>query len=99
VVVKNPQRLYPLDLDKGVRTLDKVKKDLVWWTSGEQSAQLLIDGESPWAQSANGRIYKPIKTAAKIDYTYDQCLYTSDCMIVPKGSLTKKRRWNSLRTW
>jgi len=59
-------------------------------TSGAQSAQLLIDGEVDLGSVWNGRIYKPIKDGAKIDYTYDQCLYTSDCMIVPKGSPHKK---------
>ena len=87
---QDPAKLYPLDLDKAFATLDKVKKDLVWWTSGAQSAQLLIDGEVDLGSVWNGRIYKPIKDGAKIDYTYDQCLYTSDCMIVPKGSPHKK---------
>ena len=87
---QDPAKLYPLDLDRAFATLEKVKKDLVWWTSGAQSAQLLIGGEVDLGTAWNGRLYKPKLDGAKIDYTYDGALYTSDAIVVPKGAKNRK---------
>lgn len=88
---QDPAKLYPLNLDLAFATLDKVKKNnLTWWTSGAQSAQLLVDGEIDLGTAWNGRVYKPKLDGAAIDYTYDQALYSSDAMVIPKGARNKK---------
>jgi len=39
-------KLYPLDIDRAFRSLDKIKKDVaVWWTGGAQTSQMLKTGE------------------------------------------------------
>jgi putative spermidine/putrescine transport system substrate-binding protein len=85
-----PDKLYPLDLDKAFAALTAIKPKLSWWTSGAQSAQLLIGGEVDLGTSWNGRLYKPKNEGAPVNYTYDQALYTCDAMIVPKGAKNKK---------
>jgi putative spermidine/putrescine transport system substrate-binding protein len=85
-----PEKLYPLDLDRAFATLEGIKSKLSWWNSGAQSAQLLIDGEVDLGTAWNGRLYKPKNDGAKIDYTYDQALFTSDAMVIPKGARNKK---------
>ena len=42
-----PQKdLYPLDVDRALKSLTKIKKSInVWWTSGAQNTQLLQNGE------------------------------------------------------
>src|SRR5262249_1097942 len=40
------EKLYPLDLDRAFRKLDEIKPHIkVWWREGNQSQQLLRDGE------------------------------------------------------
>ncbi|MCS0494033.1 ABC transporter substrate-binding protein [Ancylobacter sp. MQZ15Z-1] len=87
----SPDKLYPLDLDAVFSSLDKIKPNLTWWTSGAQSAQLLISNEVDVGTSWNGRLYKPKVDGAPIDYTFDQCIFTCDAFIVPKGVKDKKR--------
>lgn len=82
--------LYPLDLDRSFAALDKAKDDIVWWTSGAQSAQLLIDGEVDFGTAWNGRLFAPKRDGAQIDYTYDNALYTAEAIIIPKGAPNKK---------
>jgi putative spermidine/putrescine transport system substrate-binding protein len=83
-------RLYPIDLDLAFRSLDRVKSDLTWWTSGAQAAQLLIDGEVDVGTCWNGRLFKPKADGAAVDYSFDHALYVCDAMVVPKGAPNKR---------
>ena len=52
------EKLYPLDVDRAFKKLDQIKPHIaVWWTSGAQPAQLLVDGEVDLATGWNGRFY------------------------------------------
>ena len=82
-------KLYPLDLDAAFAKLDAVKGSLTWWDSGAQGAQLIIDGETDVGTVWNGRLYKPRKDGATVDYTFDHCLYVCDSIVVPKGARNK----------
>lgn len=84
------EKLYPIDLDLAFKTLDGIKSHLTWWSSGAQSAQLLIDGEVDMGTSWNGRLFKPKNEGAPVDYTFDGALYVCDAMVVPKGAKNKK---------
>ncbi len=40
-----PEKLYPLDLDRVFRSLDKIKPSIVkFWDTGAEPVQMLIDG-------------------------------------------------------
>ena len=42
-----PDKLYPLDIDRAFKKLDAIKPHIsVWWKTGAQSAQLLVDKEA-----------------------------------------------------
>jgi len=85
------EKLYPIDLDLAFKQLDKIKKDLTWWTSGAQAAQLIIGGEVDVGTVWNGRVYKPKEDGAAVDYTFDHALYVCDAMVIPKGAKNKKQ--------
>ena len=39
-------KLYPIDMDRAFHKLDEIKPHItVWWTTGAQPAQLLLDKE------------------------------------------------------
>ena len=84
-------KLYPLDLERALRSLDKIKSQTYWWGSGAQRAQILIDGEVPLAMEWQGRVALPKKTGAKVDFHLNQALYASDAWTIPKGAKNKKR--------
>src|SRR5918993_1067098 len=52
-----PDKLYPLDLDRAFKKLDSIKSEIVWWSGGAQSQQLLASGEAPLGQFWNGRVF------------------------------------------
>lgn len=83
-------KLYPIDLDLAFTSLDRLKPDLTWWSSGAQSAQLVIGGEVDVGTVWNGRVFKAKNDGAPVDYTFDNALYVCDAMVIPKGAKNKK---------
>ena len=51
-----PADLYPLDLDRAFAKLDTIKDEIIWWSSGAQSQQLLASAEAPMGSFWNGRL-------------------------------------------
>ncbi|GLU29723.1 ABC transporter substrate-binding protein [Brucella sp. NBRC 12950] len=77
-------KLYPLDVDRAFKKLEKIKPFVtVWWTSGAQSAQLLADGEVDMTMAWNGRVSAVVKEGLPIGYTFNQGFlqYTSLCIL------------------
>lgn len=84
-------KLYPLDVDRAFRSLDRIKPHIkVWWTAGAQPAQLLLDKEVDFASAWNGRIYALQKEGAKIGIEWNQGIVQFSCWVVPKGAKNKK---------
>jgi len=83
----DPAKLYPLDVDRALKSLAKIKPNIVaWWASGAQSAQLLKDGEADMVAIWNGRAGAVIKDGAKAAITYNQGIFNTDCLVIPKGA-------------
>jgi putative spermidine/putrescine transport system substrate-binding protein len=85
-----PSKLYPLDVDRAFRSLDKIKKNITWWTAGAQSVQLLTSGETPVGYSWNGRLYEPRTKGAPVDFHFNQSLFVADSFLMPKGVRRKR---------
>ena len=76
--------LYPLDVDKALKSLEKFKKDAVWWTQFPQVEQLLVSKEavmSPWTRGVTAQLDgKPIAVS------YDGAAVSYEGWVIPKGS-------------
>ena len=83
-------KLYPLDVDRALKSLDRIKSEIFWWTSGAQSAQILIDGDVAASMAWNGRLYDPKQSGAPVDFDFNQALFVSDALIVPRGAKNRK---------
>lgn len=82
-----PDKLYPLDVDRAFRKLDEIKPHIsAWWTTGAQSAQLLVDGEAVMGSAWNGRYYNAIKNGAPIHIMWNQGLLKESAFVIPKGA-------------
>jgi putative spermidine/putrescine transport system substrate-binding protein len=76
-------KLYPLDLDRAFKVLDRLKQDVsVWWTAGAQPPQLLKDNEVQYAASYSGRV----AGAPGISYSFEQAALDCSFLVVPKGA-------------
>ena len=80
-------KLYPIDVDRAFRKMDQIKKFVnVWWTTGAQSAQLLIDKEAVIGTAWNGRYYNLIKEGAPIAIEWNQGAIKESAFAIPKGA-------------
>ena len=85
-------KLYPLDADRALAALDKIRSNLVWWESGAQSAQMLIDGEADIGSAWSGRVYQPKIEGAAVDYTFNDALFVAGAWAIVKGA--KNVKWS-----
>jgi putative spermidine/putrescine transport system substrate-binding protein len=82
-----PEDLYPLDVDRAFAKLDEIKPHIaVWWTSGAQPAQLLVDGEVDLATGWNGRFYDIQKQDAPVAIEWTGGAMKESHFGVPKGA-------------
>ncbi|MCX7711406.1 MAG: ABC transporter substrate-binding protein [Clostridia bacterium] len=86
-----PDKLYPLDVDRAFKSLDKIKKNVkAWWATGAQSAQLLTDKETPLGGVWSGRIIAAKKQGAQVEIEVNQSVLLVDSWAVPKGTTRKE---------
>jgi putative spermidine/putrescine transport system substrate-binding protein len=79
-------KLYPLDLDRAFKKLDTIKSDIVWWSSGAQSQQLLASAEAPFGSIWNGRMTALAASGIKTETSWKQNITAADSLVVPKGA-------------
>jgi putative spermidine/putrescine transport system substrate-binding protein len=85
-----PDQVYPLDIDRAFKSLEKIKPSVsAWWTSGGQAMQMVKDGEVDMASIWNGRASVLAGSGAPVHFTYDQGAFQADCMVIPKGAKNK----------
>lgn len=78
-----PENLYPLDVDRAFKSLNKIKGSVaVWWKAGAQPPQLLEDKEVQYSAAWSGRIVGN----PKLEYTYKQGFLQVSYFAVPKGA-------------
>jgi len=83
-----------LDSEEGIeRAIDKIcelKPHIdVFWSSGAQHAQLMIDGEVDMTTGWNGRFDNVAADGGAVTYTFNQALLDYDCFAIPKGAPNK----------
>jgi putative spermidine/putrescine transport system substrate-binding protein len=85
-----PDKLYPLDMDRAFKSLDRVKPHIqVWWTSAAQSVQLVLDGEVDIISGWANRMYAAIAQGAPYRRVWNQAIMGFEGWAVPRG--TKNR--------
>jgi putative spermidine/putrescine transport system substrate-binding protein len=82
-----PDQIYPIDFDRALASLDRVKDEVVtWWDVGGVPAQLLTDGQVELASAWNGRIQALIDEDLPVGLNWNQGILQWDLMYVPKGA-------------
>ncbi len=83
-------KLYPLDLDRAFKKLDTIKADIIWWSGGAQSQQLLASAEAPFGSFWNGRLTALAATGVNVETSWAQNITAADALVVPKGAKNKE---------
>jgi putative spermidine/putrescine transport system substrate-binding protein len=82
-----PADLYPLDLDRAIAKLDTIKDQLVFWTSGAESEDLVGTGEVAMVMTYNARAYDVAQVLhMPVAYTFNGQILAASYLSIPKGS-------------
>ncbi|WGR97966.1 ABC transporter substrate-binding protein [Bradyrhizobium sp. ISRA443] len=80
-------KLYPMDIDRIFRSLDKIKPHIVkWWTSGSEIQQIMRDDVADIVQSYDERALLLIENGEPIEINRNQAKLVWQYWSIPKGS-------------
>lgn len=83
-VAKN--KLYPLNYKRAFKKLDTIKDDIVWWSSGDQAAQLMRSGEVTLCACWVTRMYDIRRLGSPVAVVWNGQVYGWDDFVIPKGA-------------
>ena len=85
-------------VDRALAKLDTIKSNVVWWTAGAQTPQLLADGEVIVGSTYNGRLFALIEEQKQpVAMLWDWQVFDLDGWVVPKGTKNKAEVMKFLR--
>jgi putative spermidine/putrescine transport system substrate-binding protein len=91
-------KVFPLDIDRAFRKLDQIKPHIkVWWTQGNQSQQLLRDGEVDLIVMWNARASELQQQGLPVELVWHGATITTTMWGVAKGSPNRKLAWEFLQ--
>jgi putative spermidine/putrescine transport system substrate-binding protein len=92
----DPAKLYPLDVDRAFRALDRIKSSVhVWWKQWPQPPVLLGSQEVAMSLTSNTRIASVRKQEkVPLEIVWRNALMTVDSLAVPKNA---KHRDNAMK--
>ncbi len=79
--------LYPLDVERAFRSLEKIKRHIsIWWTSGAQAMQIIQNGDVDMVATWNGRAQTAIDNGAPVRIVWNEGLYAIEGWGIPRGT-------------
>ncbi|MDF2809822.1 MAG: transporter substrate-binding protein [Microvirga sp.] len=82
-----PDQVYPIDIDRAIRSLTKIKPKVVkWWETGAQPMQMLVDNEAPLATAWNGRVHSAQLEGKPLEIVWNGGMLLNNAWLVPKGA-------------
>jgi putative spermidine/putrescine transport system substrate-binding protein len=90
--------IYPLDVERALKSLDKLGRDnIVWHGASQEGVQLLTSGQVGLGTSFNGRIdIARRQDGAKVNFTAEQGIVGGGYFVVPKGAPNAGNAWKLL---
>jgi len=82
-------KLYPLDVDRALKSLAKIRNHILWGDTNAQLEQFMKDGQAVMGFVPDGRALAAIDNGAPIVIDYDQSMMTWSTMVVPRGAPNK----------
>ncbi|WP_217578769.1 ABC transporter substrate-binding protein [Mesorhizobium sp. GbtcB19] len=78
--------LYPLDVDRALKVIDRIKDQLIGFKGGSDTQALIQQGEVDMAFGPNGRINDAIKAGANWAYSWEDSVSDIEWWVVTKGA-------------
>ena len=91
-------KLYPLDFNRAFKKLDQIKPHIkVWWREGNQSQQLLRDGEVDMMSIWNARGTELKQQGVPVEVVWNGAVRSSSTWTVLKGAPNRKLAWEFIQ--
>ena len=82
-----PEKLYPIDWPRALKSLDRLRPDVVkWWGNGAESVQLQVDRQASLGSAWNGRIDGANDQGASIGKSWNQGILQWSAWAIPKDT-------------
>src|SRR6516162_6327781 len=90
--------LYPLDIERAFRKLDQIKPHIkVWWREGNQSQQLIRDGEVDMMSIWNARASELKEAGVPVELVWNGAVRSTSTWCVLKGAPNRKLAWEFIQ--
>jgi len=87
----SPDKLYPLDVDRAFRSLDRLgQQNIIWSNSIEETVQRLVSSEVSLASTWPFRVIKADEGGANIGFNFNQCMVEGEYLCVVKTTRNPK---------
>lgn len=87
-------KVFPIDVDRAFRKLDEIKPHVkVWWTQGNQSQQLMRDGEVDLMVMWNARASELQQQGLPVELVWHGATITTTMWGIAKGAPNRKLAW------
>ena len=91
-------KIFPLDVDRAFRKLDQIKPHIkVWWTQGNQSQQLMRDGEVDMNVMWNARASELQAQGLPMELVWHGATITTTMWAVAKGAPNRTLAWELIQ--
>jgi putative spermidine/putrescine transport system substrate-binding protein len=91
-------KVYPMDVERAFRKLDQIKPHIkVWWTQGNQSQQLMRDGEVDAMVMWNARASELRQQGLPVELVWNGATITTTMWCVAKGAPNRTLAWEFLQ--
>ena len=86
-----PKNLYPLDVERAFRALDRIKPHVSKWASTTpEQVSSVTQNEGDFSYSYFNRVKNAQKAGSPVDFSFEQTVNSLDYFAVPKGSPNKE---------
>ena len=83
----SPKELYPLDLKRAYKALDRIRPRVAKWaTTAAMQPQAIVDGEAVIGAVTAGRAAELNQNGAPINFSWEGGLINYDYLSIPKGA-------------
>jgi putative spermidine/putrescine transport system substrate-binding protein len=91
-------KLYPLDFDRAFKKLDQIKPHIkVWWREGNQSQELIRDGEVDMMSIWNARGTELKQQGVPVEVVWNGAVRSASTWCVLKGAPGRKLAWEFIQ--
>ena len=91
-------QLYPMDVDRAFRKMSEIKPHIkVWWREGNQSQQLIRDGEVDMMSIWNGRASELKEAGVPVELVWNGAVRSTSTWCVLKGAPNRKLAWEFIQ--